>query len=68
MIDILRILILVPTLLILIVFLLRLGYGLEGPSSTGKVSSEQDSDGYYFTDAKDKRLKEVSGNCVIQYK
>jgi hypothetical protein len=35
--------------------------------STGKVSSERNSDGYYFKDAEDGRLKEVSGNCVIVY-
>ena len=36
-------------------------------SSTGKVSSPENSDGYYFVDAADKRLKEVSGNCIISY-
>ena len=35
--------------------------------STGKVKSEETSDGYYFQDAKDQSLKEVSGNCVITY-
>jgi len=35
--------------------------------STGKVSSEANSDGYFFRDADDQRLKEVSGNCVITY-
>lgn len=35
--------------------------------STGKVSSESNSDGYYFRDKKDGLLKEVSGNCVITY-
>lgn len=35
--------------------------------STGKVSSEASSDGYFFKDASDKKLKEVSGNCVITY-
>lgn len=35
--------------------------------STGKIRSEEHSDGYFFKDAKDGRLKEVSGNCVIQY-
>ena len=35
--------------------------------STGKISSEQNSDGYYFKDKSDNRLKEVSGNCVIDY-
>lgn len=36
--------------------------------STGKVASEANSDGYNFIDKKDGRLKEVSGECVIQYK
>lgn len=36
--------------------------------STGKVISEQNSDGYFFKDKADNRLKEVSGNCVIEYK
>lgn len=35
--------------------------------STGKVRNEQSSDGYYFVDRKDGKLKEVSGNCVITY-
>ena len=35
--------------------------------STGKIKSEEYSDGYYFKDAADKKLKEVSGNCVIAY-
>ena len=38
----------------------------EGTSS-GKVNSSESSDGYYFVDAKDNKLKEVSGNCVITY-
>lgn len=36
-------------------------------TSTGKVTSESSSDGYFFVDAKDNKLKEVSGNCVIEY-
>lgn len=36
--------------------------------STGKVRSEENSDGYYFKDKNDNQLKEVSGNCVIVYK
>ncbi len=36
--------------------------------STGKVKSSQYSDGYYFIDKADGKLKEVSGNCVIIYK
>jgi len=35
--------------------------------STGKVSSSESSDGYYFVDKADGKLKEVSGNCVITY-
>lgn len=35
--------------------------------STGKVVSEENSDGYFFKDEKDGKLKEVSGNCVIVY-
>ncbi|CAH9014500.1 putative membrane lipoprotein [Vibrio phage 249E41-1] len=35
--------------------------------STGKVTSEANSDGYYFVDKSDGKLKEVSGSCVIQY-
>lgn len=36
--------------------------------STGKVISEVNSDGYAFRDKKDGKLKEVSGNCIIEYK
>ena len=35
--------------------------------STGKVISEESSDGYVFKDAKTGHLMEVSGNCVIDY-
>lgn len=35
--------------------------------STGKVVSEANSDGYAFRDSSDGKLKEVSGNCVIEY-
>lgn len=35
--------------------------------STGKVQSEANSDGYNFVDKKNGKLKEVSGNCVIEY-
>ncbi len=35
--------------------------------STGKVESSDSSDGYFFVDAKDNKLKEVSGNCIITY-
>lgn len=37
-------------------------------TSTGKVNSSKSSDGYYFVDIADGKLKEVSGNCVIAYK
>ena len=33
--------------------------------STGKIKSEQNSDGYYFVEQGTKKLMEVSGNCVI---
>ena len=36
-------------------------------TSTGKIKSESSSDGYYFVDASDNKLKEVSGNCIIEY-
>lgn len=36
--------------------------------STGKVISEENSDGYFFRDKADDKLKEISGNCVIVYK
>ena len=35
--------------------------------STGKISSEEHSDGYSFVDKKTGKLTEVSGNCVITY-
>jgi hypothetical protein len=35
--------------------------------STGKVSNSESSDGYYFIDKSDNKLKEVSGNCIITY-
>lgn len=35
--------------------------------STGKVSSEENSDGYYFRDKKTGKMMEVSGNCIIIY-
>ena len=38
----------------------------EGVSS-GKLSSESNSDGYNFVDAKTGKFMEVSGNCVITY-
>ena len=36
-------------------------------NSTGKVTSPDNSDGYQFVAESDGRLKEVSGNCVIDY-
>lgn len=38
-------------------------------NSTGKVSSGwmAQTDGYYFNDARDNKLKEVSGDCVVTY-
>lgn len=35
--------------------------------STGKVASEEHSDGYFFKDKKTKQFVEVSGNCIIRY-
>jgi hypothetical protein len=35
--------------------------------STGKISSEENSDGYSFVDRKTNKLVEMSGNCVIVY-
>jgi hypothetical protein len=34
--------------------------------STGKVLSEEGSDGYYFTNAANNKLVEVSGNVIIE--
>jgi len=34
--------------------------------STGKVISEQNSDGYYFTNRENGKLIEVSGNIIIE--
>ena len=34
--------------------------------STGKVISEKESDGYYFTNASNGKLVEVSGNIIIE--
>lgn len=34
--------------------------------STGKVMTETDSDGWYFTDAKTKKLVRVSGSVVVE--
>jgi len=35
--------------------------------STGKISSEENSDGYSFVDKKTNKLVEISGNCIIEY-
>ncbi|MGL4353031.1 MAG: hypothetical protein ACRCTP_03695 [Aeromonas popoffii] len=35
--------------------------------STGKILTEQSSDGYYFREKVSGDLVEVSGNCVIRY-
>jgi len=35
--------------------------------STGKISSEENSDGYSFVEKSTGKLVEVSGNCVIRY-
>jgi len=34
--------------------------------STGKILSEQGSDGWLFMDAKTQRLVRVSGDCVVR--
>ena len=34
--------------------------------STGKIESEQRSDGWLFMDAKTQRLVRVSGDCVVR--
>lgn len=33
--------------------------------STGKINSEQNSDGYFFVEKGSGKLLEVSGNCII---
>ena len=35
---------------------------------TGKVISEQNSDGYFFKEKSSGQFVEVSGNCTIKYK
>ena len=37
-------------------------------TSTGKVISEKQSDGYYFTNAANGKLVEVSGTVIIEQK
>lgn len=34
-------------------------------NSTGKINSEQQSDGYYFKEQGTGKLIEVSGNCIL---
>jgi len=34
--------------------------------STGKIATEQGSDGWLFMDAKTKRLVRISGDCIIR--
>lgn len=34
--------------------------------STGKIKTEQQSDGWYFKDAKTGKLVRVSGDCLIE--
>ena len=36
-------------------------------NSTGKVANSSSSNGYYFIDKLDNKLKEVSGNCIVTY-
>lgn len=33
--------------------------------SSGKISSEAQSDGYFFVEKGSKKLMEVSGNCIL---
>jgi hypothetical protein len=40
-------------------------YGLYTWISSGKVQSEENSDGYYFNDKKTGKLIEVTGRMVI---
>lgn len=42
------------------------GEAIRSWESTGKVLSEQGSDGYYFTDSKTNKLVRVSGDLVIE--
>tara|TARA_B100001029_G_scaffold169675_1_gene164795 strand:- start:416 stop:673 length:258 start_codon:yes stop_codon:yes gene_type:complete len=35
--------------------------------STGKVLSEQSSDGYYFVDKKSGAMMEIAADCVFKY-
>lgn len=37
-------------------------------TSSGKVISEAQSDGYFFRDKKSGHFLEVSGNCIIVYR
>lgn len=33
--------------------------------STGKISNERSSDGYFFRDSANQKLMEVSGDCIL---
>ena len=35
--------------------------------STGKILSEQNSDGYYFVDKKSGTMMEITADCVFKY-
>ncbi len=43
------------------------GKAIYSGRSTGKVSSEEGSDGYFFRDSKSGKLMEVSGDCRVTY-
>ena len=43
------------------------GHVIYEGTSTGKVQSEANSDGYFFKDKASGKLMEVSGDCVITY-
>lgn len=42
------------------------GHVIYAGQSTGKISTEQHSDGWYFEDANTGKLIRVSGDCVIE--
>lgn len=42
------------------------GVAVRSWVSTGKVLTEKDSDGWYFTDSKTHKLVRVSGNVVVE--
>lgn len=41
------------------------GVEIYSGRSTGRIQSEQSSDGYYFVDARTNKLTEVSGDCIL---